>query len=81
MLAAAAACNGLVLLIGTDCPALTEVHIHSAANALRDGADVILIPAEDGGYVLIDMRSPQPRGAQKRFSLKPARASSRSVLY
>ena len=60
MLAAAAACNGPVLVIGTDCPALTEVHIHSAANALRDGADVILIPAEDGGYVLIGMRSPQP---------------------
>lgn len=60
MFAAAAACNGPVLVIGTDCPALTEVHIRSAANALDNGAEVILIPAEDGGYVLIGMRSPQP---------------------
>ena len=50
-----------MLVIGTDCPALTEVHLRGAANALRDGTDVILIPAEDGGYVLIGTRSAQPR--------------------
>jgi uncharacterized protein len=60
MLAAAAAGNGPTLIIGTDCPALTEVHIRGAANALREGIDVVLIPAEDGGYVLIGMRSAQP---------------------
>ena len=60
MLAAAAAGNGPTLIIGTDCPALTEVHLRAAANALRDGIDVILIPAEDGGYVLIGMRSARP---------------------
>lgn len=60
MLAAATAGNGPTLVIGTDCPALTEVHLRGAANALRDGIDVILIPAEDGGYVLIGMRSAQP---------------------
>jgi uncharacterized protein len=60
MLAAAAACNGPVLVIGTDCPALTEVHLRGAANDLRDGTDVILIPADDGGYVLIGTRSEQP---------------------
>ena len=56
----AAAGNGLTLVIGTDCPALTEVHLRAAAKALRDGIDVALIPAEDGGYVLIGMRSAQP---------------------
>jgi len=60
MLAAVAACNGPVLVIGTDCPALTDVHLRGAAKSLRDGNDVILIPAEDGGYVLIGMRSAQP---------------------
>jgi len=60
MLAATAASDGPVLVIGTDCPALMEVHLRSAANALRDGTDVVLIPAEDGGYVLIGTRSTQP---------------------
>ncbi|HET9175338.1 MAG TPA: TIGR04282 family arsenosugar biosynthesis glycosyltransferase [Pseudolabrys sp.] len=60
MLAATAASGGPVLVIGTDCPALMEVHLRSAANALRDGTDVVLIPAEDGGYVLIGTRSTQP---------------------
>lgn len=60
MLAATAASNGPTLVIGTDSPALGELHLRGAANALRDGIDVILIPAEDGGYVLIGTRSAQP---------------------
>ena len=60
MLAATAATGGPVLVMGTDCPALTDVHLRGAANALRDGTDVVIIPAEDGGYVLIGMRSTQP---------------------
>ena len=60
MLAATAASNSPVLVIGTDCPALTELHLRGAANALLEGNDVIIIPAEDGGYVLIGTRAPQP---------------------
>jgi hypothetical protein len=60
MLAAVAGNSGPVLVIGTDCPALTEIHLRSAATALLDGNDVVLIPAEDGGYVLLGMRKPQP---------------------
>jgi rSAM/selenodomain-associated transferase 1 len=60
MLAALVAANGPALVIGTDCPALTESHLGEAAGALRDGSDVVLFPAEDGGYVLIGMRMPQP---------------------
>jgi uncharacterized protein len=60
MLAATAATGGPVLVMGTDCPALTDVHLRGAANALRDGTDVVIIPAEDGGYVLIGLRSIQP---------------------
>ncbi len=57
MLAALAAGAGPTLVIGTDCPAFTVAHLRRAAEALRD-ADVVLIPAEDGGYVLIGARAP-----------------------
>jgi hypothetical protein len=60
MFAAANGSAGPVLVIGTDCPALTETHLRSAATALHDGNDVVLIPAEDGGYVLLGMRKAQP---------------------
>lgn len=60
MLAAITAAAGLVLVIGTDCPALQPAHLRGAADALRSGTDVVLIPAEDGGYVLIGMRAPHP---------------------
>ena len=49
-----------VILIGTDCPALTEDYLDQALLALESGVDVVLGPAEDGGYVLIGMRRPQP---------------------
>jgi rSAM/selenodomain-associated transferase 1 len=51
-----AAIDGSTLVIGTDCPALTAEHLRTAGNALRD-VDVVLIPAEDGGYVLIGARA------------------------
>jgi len=57
MLAAMAAANRPVLVIGTDCPTFTAEHLRAAANALHERADVVLIPAEDGGYVLIGARS------------------------
>jgi rSAM/selenodomain-associated transferase 1 len=60
MLAATAATGGPTLVIGTDCPALTPLHLRGAARALHEGAEVVLIPAEDGGYVLIGTRTAQP---------------------
>jgi rSAM/selenodomain-associated transferase 1 len=50
---------GPTLVTGSDCPALNATHLQEAARGLRD-ADVVLIPAEDGGYVLIGTRAPQP---------------------
>jgi uncharacterized protein len=47
------------LVIGTDCPALTPAHLRDAAAALATH-EVVLIPAEDGGYVLIGARMPHP---------------------
>lgn len=59
MLAAVTATGGPTLVIGTDCPALTPAHLRIAANVLRE-ADVVVCPAEDGGYVLIGMRAALP---------------------
>ena len=52
-----------LLLVGTDCPALAPGHLQQAARALQDH-DVVLIPAEDGGYVLIGMRRWVPQALQ-----------------
>jgi uncharacterized protein len=60
MLAAIDAANGPTLVIGTDCPALTPDHLLATADILRKGSDAVVIPAEDGGYVLIGMRAAQP---------------------
>jgi rSAM/selenodomain-associated transferase 1 len=55
----AASERGPTLVIGTDCPALTADHLRAAAEALGTH-DAVTIPAEDGGYVLIGTRKPQP---------------------
>ena len=47
--------NVPLLLVGTDCPMLAPGHLQQAALALKQH-DVLLIPAEDGGYVLVGMR-------------------------
>ena len=44
------------VLIGSDCPALRPADLRAAARILREGADAVLAPAEDGGYVLIGLR-------------------------
>ena len=48
-----------LLIVGTDCPVLTTDHLQRAADALQS-QDAVLIPAEDGGYVLIGLRRPLP---------------------
>jgi rSAM/selenodomain-associated transferase 1 len=49
------------VLIGSDCPALTTLHIRSAFQALDEGYDAVLGPAEDGGYVLLGLVSTNRR--------------------
>jgi rSAM/selenodomain-associated transferase 1 len=61
MLAAIETAGGPALIIGTDCPVLTPDHLRQAAAALREGCDAVVVPAEDGGYVLIGLSRPQPR--------------------
>lgn len=45
-----------VLLIGADCPALTAGYLRDAGSCLMDGADAVIGPAEDGGYVLLGLK-------------------------
>jgi len=50
---------GKILVTGSDCPALRESHFAAALEAL-DEADLVLAPAEDGGYTMIGLRRPEP---------------------
>ncbi|HET7848840.1 MAG TPA: TIGR04282 family arsenosugar biosynthesis glycosyltransferase [Pseudolabrys sp.] len=60
MLAAIAAGNCATIVIGTDCPSLDADHLRKAATALCREAEIVITPAEDGGYVLIGARRPHP---------------------
>ncbi|MCK9395670.1 MAG: TIGR04282 family arsenosugar biosynthesis glycosyltransferase [Methylobacter sp.] len=48
------------LLMGCDCPSLTVQDLEQALTALNQGSEVVLAPAEDGGYVLIGLNRPRP---------------------
>lgn len=49
------------ILIGVDAPALRAADLRRALRLLRSGRDVVLAPAEDGGYALIACRrAPRP---------------------
>lgn len=47
-----------VVLIGADCPVFTEAYLAKAFDSLAE-SDVVLGPAEDGGFVLIACRKTQ----------------------
>lgn len=69
-----------LLLVGTDCPAMAPGHLQQAAAALQTH-DVVLIPAEDGGYVLIGMRRLVPEAfADMAWSTPQVLADTRARL-
>jgi len=45
-----------VLLIGADCPALGVQHLRTAAAALKTD-NAVLLPARDGGYLLLGLKT------------------------
>ncbi len=49
-----------LVLIGADCPALSVEDLDEAFTLLGQGTEVVLGPAEDGGYYLIGMRGLYP---------------------
>lgn len=48
------------MIIGTDCPVLRASHLRDCASSLRDGADAVFLPTEDGGYALVGAARPLP---------------------
>lgn len=48
------------ILIGSDCPGLRPADLRRAARLLAGSCEVVLGPAEDGGYVLIGARRVSP---------------------
>jgi rSAM/selenodomain-associated transferase 1 len=50
----------LLVLIGADCPALSADELEEAFDLLDRGTEVVLGPAEDGGYYLIGMNGLHP---------------------
>jgi len=50
-----------VILIGADCPALRPADLRRAHRLLRGACEVVLAPAEDGGFALIGMKRVLPR--------------------
>lgn len=48
--------SNFAVLIGSDCPSLTPLVLRAAFDVLHSGSDVVLVPALDGGYVLIGVR-------------------------
>ena len=76
-----------VVIIGTDCPALTAHGLHAAAGDLAHH-DALIIPAEDGGYVLLALSRPCPEafagidwGSERVLAqtLRQLRASARTI--
>jgi rSAM/selenodomain-associated transferase 1 len=54
------AAESALIVIGSDCPALTIDDLRAARAALRE-APAVITPAEDGGYVLIGLARDVPR--------------------
>ena len=67
---------GPALLVGVDTPQLGPAHAQAALDDLRDGIDVTVGPAADGGYYLIGLREPN----DALFALEPALWGGSEVL-
>jgi len=52
--------NTFVVLVGSDCPAITTDILNQSCQHLSNGKDAVLGPADDGGYYLIGLKKPNP---------------------
>ncbi len=50
------AVNSFVVLIGSDCPAITTYILDQSYQALSNGKDAVMGPTSDGGYYLIGLK-------------------------
>jgi len=76
------------IIIGCDCPSLTNKDLEQALSLLTNGKQCIIAPAEDGGYVLIGLSQPQvtlfedmPWGTEKVLALTRAKLQSLNLGY
>lgn len=76
------------VIIGCDCPSLTRDDLEQAFRQLNRGKACVLAPAEDGGYVLIGLKEPQPAlfdnmpwGTDQVLGLTRARLQSLNLDY
>lgn len=47
-------------IVGTDAPTLPRARVQAAFAFMEHGADAVVVPAYDGGYVLVGARRPVP---------------------
>jgi rSAM/selenodomain-associated transferase 1 len=47
-----------LIVIGTDCPVLRAAHLIESAGCLQAERDVVFLPTEDGGYLLVGAQKP-----------------------
>jgi rSAM/selenodomain-associated transferase 1 len=80
--------SGYAVLVGADCPGLAVSDIEEALQVLKQGTDVVLGPAFDGGYYLVAMRSSHafmfediPWGSADVLSLTESRLRARGVCW
>ncbi len=59
--------SGAVAALGSDHPTLPLDLVHRAFERVEAGADVVLGPAEDGGYYLIALGAPEGGGVPRRL--------------
>ena len=53
--------SAAVILMGCDCPSFESNDLEFAITALQAENDIVIAPAEDGGYVMIGMTQAQPQ--------------------
>lgn len=77
-----------VLIIGGDCVSLDSDYLAQALDTLRSGNDVVIGPAEDGGYVLLGLRradvplfDSMPWGASDVFGQTAERLAAAGVRW
>lgn len=68
-----------VLVIGSDSPSLPPYYIYQCQDLLT-GSDVVLGPAQDGGYYLIGCRQPLEKLNEVRWSSRQAFAQTKKTL-
>jgi rSAM/selenodomain-associated transferase 1 len=78
---------GPTLILGSDAPTLPAERIPEAFAALERGGDAVVVPAADGGYVLVGMARPQaellrqiPWGTPRVLAVTERRAAEAGIV-